>query len=105
MRLCVSQPLSNQALFQLPRLTKVLFSTFVLAALVVHFAKTVFATTSLDTFLWFILQKLLLQSLPRKLFRENPIFMQAVLLRLFTAQPGRAEGCGQGSIAQVLSGS
>ena len=66
--LCVSQPLSNQALFQLPRLTKVLFSTFVLAALVVHFAKTAFATTSLETFLWFILRKPHLRPLPQKLF-------------------------------------
>ena len=35
--------------------------------LVVHFAKTSYATTSLDTFLWFILQKLLLRPLPQKL--------------------------------------
>ena len=68
MRLCVSQPLSNQALFQLPRLTKVLFSTFVLAALVVHFAKTSFATTSTKAFLWSISQKLLLRPLHWILF-------------------------------------
>ncbi len=40
--------------------------------LVVHFAKSSFATTSAKAFLWFISQKPHLRPLPRKLFEKTP---------------------------------
>ena len=94
--LCVSHSFSNPAIFRHLQLTHFLFLSLCVSYVA---SDPVFFRLPWLTripFPAFVL------ATPPKL---HPLLLQAVLLRLFTAQPGRAEGCGQGSIAQVLSGS
>ena len=71
--------------------------------LVVHFAKTAFATTSAKAFLWFISQKPHLRPLPRKLFEKTPFLRKRRYCVDALLSPAGQRVVGKGALRRSLA--